>query len=113
MSLVESMICLQLHEIKEVREAYIVPINDHYMGNVPVAWIVSDPGSSLTKEMISDHVRLSMTSQKVPRRVYFCTSDDLPRTPIGKVKKKDLADMTKRKIEKLPDSGLISREMAK
>ena len=102
-----------LQEIKEVREAYIVPINDHYMGNVPVAWIVSDPGSSLTKEMISDHVRLSMTSQKVPRRVYFCTSDDLPRTPIGKVKKKDLADMTKRKIEKLPDSGLISREMAK
>jgi fatty-acyl-CoA synthase len=84
----------KLEQLEGVREAYIVPLEDRRLGNVPVAWIARDDGSALGEDDVIAHVRASMTSQKVPRRVFFYAPGDLPMTPAGKIRKKDLAKRT-------------------
>lgn len=104
----------RLEEMAGVREAHIVPVADRRMGNLPAAWIVPDPGNAPTAEAVARHVRTLMTSQKVPRRVFFCAAEDLPRTPVGKVKKKDLLRLTAERVAIDPDAGLVlSKERMK
>ncbi|KPQ05691.1 MAG: fatty-acyl-CoA synthase [Rhodobacteraceae bacterium HLUCCA12] len=99
-----------LEEMPGVCEAHIVPVEDRRMGNLPAAWIVADPVGGPGAEAIADHVRTRMTSQKVPRRVFFCAAQDLPRTPVGKLRKKDLIRMTRERIDADPGAGLITKE---
>ncbi|MFP1632691.1 class I adenylate-forming enzyme family protein [Zhengella sp. ZM62] len=100
----------RLEEMAGVREAHVIPVADRRMGNLPAAWIVPDPGNPPTAEAVARHVRTLMTSQKVPRRVFFCAAEDLPRTPVGKLKKKDLLRMTAEKVAIDPDAGLVRSE---
>lgn len=97
----------RLEQMQGVREAHIVPVADHRMGNLPAAWIVAEPANPPTAEAVAQHVRAGMTSQKVPRRVFFCAPEELPRTPVGKLKKKDLIRITEDRIAADPDAGLV------
>lgn len=99
----------RLEEMEGVREAHVVPVADHRMGNLPAAWIVADPATGPTAEVVAQYVRARMTSQKVPRRVFFCASEDLPRTPVGKLRKKDLIRMTQDRVAANPDAGLVAK----
>ena len=47
----------------------------------------------LTKEAIVEHCRLQLTAYKVPRHVEF--RDVLPKSPIGKVLRRELRDAPK------------------
>jgi non-ribosomal peptide synthetase component E (peptide arylation enzyme) len=53
-----------------------------------------------------------MTSQKVPRRVFFYQVGELPMTPIGKVKKKELTARTAALVEADASAGLIAQTEA-
>lgn len=99
-----------LEEMAGVREAHIVPVEDRRMGNLTAAWIVADPVEGPNAEAVAHHVRARMTSQKVPRRVFFCAPQDLPRTPVGKLRKKELIRMTRDRIDADPGAGLIKNE---
>jgi long-chain acyl-CoA synthetase len=53
---------------------------------VKVVIVRKDPG--LTRESVIEHCRKLLTSYKVPRHVEF--RDALPKTPIGKILRREL-----------------------
>ena len=77
-----------------VLEVAAVAQADDRAGEVVALFVVKkDP--SLTEEDVIEHCRKSLTGYKVPKRVYF--RDDLPKTNVGKILRRDLRDQLVRK----------------
>ncbi len=77
-----------------VLEVAAVAQTDDRAGEVVALFVVKkDP--SLTEEDVVEHCRKSLTGYKVPKRVYF--RDDLPKTNVGKILRRDLRDQLVRK----------------
>lgn len=100
----------KLEQIDGVREAFIVPVADRRLGSVPAAWICLENGASVSPSDIAEYTRRNMTSQKVPRRVFFYAPGELPMTPVGKVKKKELTARTAALVEVDSGAGLVERK---
>jgi long-chain acyl-CoA synthetase len=72
-----------------VADGAVVGVPDDECGEIVVAFVTKkDP--SLTEEAIRQHCKASLTGYKVPRIVVF--KDDLPKSNVGKVLRKDLRD---------------------
>ena len=72
-----------------VLECGVVGVPDAKTGEaVKVVIVRKDP--DLTKEAVIDHCRTQLTGYKLPRQVEFRSS--LPKTPIGKVLRRELRD---------------------
>ena len=80
-----------LERLEGVRQPYVVPVPDRRLGSVPVAWVARDPARPLSAEQVVQWCRGQMTPQKAPRRVFFYEPGELPMTPVGKVRRKELA----------------------
>ena len=77
-----------------VLEAAAVAQPDDRAGEVVALFVVrKDP--ALTEEAVIEHCRKELTGYKVPKRVYF--RDDLPKTNVGKILRRDLRDQLVRK----------------
>lgn len=73
--------------IPGVLECAAIGIPDAKSGEVPKLFVVrKDP--ALTPEAIIQHCRENLTSYKIPRQIEF--RDDLPKTPVGKVLRRNL-----------------------
>jgi long-chain acyl-CoA synthetase len=81
-----------------VADAVLVPQKDAKLGEIPVAIVVARAGATLSENDIKDFLSDKMARFKVPRRVYIL--QQVPRTPLGKILKKELVKML--------DSGQIS-----
>ena len=79
-----------LYEHSTVAEAAVVARPDDRWGEVPVAYVVLQPGASTGPEELIDHCRSQLAKFKVPKDV--CFIDALPRNPSGKVLKRELRD---------------------
>jgi long-chain acyl-CoA synthetase len=70
-----------------VAEVAVVGVADATSGELVKAFIVrKDP--SLTVAQVRDHCKRSLTGYKVPKQVEF--RDELPKSPVGKILRKDL-----------------------
>ncbi|GMI70819.1 hypothetical protein like AT5G63380 [Hibiscus trionum] len=69
-------------------EAAVVPYPDEEAGQVPVAFVVRQPGSKIDESQIKDFVAKQVSHYKRIRRVMFI--DSLPRNASGKVLRKEL-----------------------
>ena len=70
-----------------VLECGVAGVADEKTGEaVKVVIVRSDPG--LTREAVIEHCRTQLTAYKVPRHVEF--RDTLPKSPIGKVLRREL-----------------------
>jgi fatty-acyl-CoA synthase len=87
-----------LEKLPAIREAFIVPLADRRLVNVPVAWIAREEGTALDEQAVIAHAKATLSAQKVPRRVFFYTPGELPMTASGKVKKKDLTQLTAERV---------------
>lgn len=76
-----------IEQMDTVIEAAVVGVEDPVYGEKPVAYVVKDPVSPLTKEDILNYCRERLASYKVPE-VYFI--DQLPKNQLGKVLKREL-----------------------
>jgi len=75
-----------------VLECGVVGVPDEKSGEaVKVVIVKKDP--SLTKEAVIEHCKARLTGYKVPRHVEF--RDVLPKTPIGKILRRELRDAPK------------------
>jgi len=76
-----------------VLEVAAVAQPDERAGEVVALFVVrKDP--TLTEEDIIEHCRKSLTGYKVPKRVYF--RDELPKTNVGKILRRELKDQLKK-----------------
>jgi long-chain acyl-CoA synthetase len=71
-----------------VTDAAVIGVSDERRGEVPYAFVVFEPGSQATEEEILAHCRTNLARYKVPATIEV--RDDLPKTMIGKVLRKDL-----------------------
>ena len=73
-----------------VAEVAVVGVPDDASGEVVCAFVVRRD-AALTEALLRDHCRQSLTAYKVPKIIRF--RDDLPKSPVGKVLRKDLRDL--------------------
>jgi long-chain acyl-CoA synthetase len=73
-----------------VAEVAVVGVPDETSGEVVCAFVVRKD-SALTGDALRDYCRQSLTAYKVPRVFHF--RNDLPKSPVGKVLRKDLRDL--------------------
>jgi len=71
-----------------IEEAAVIGVDDPEFGKRLAAFVVLKPGQELTAEELKDFVKQNLARYKVPRAVTFV--DELPRTPTGKVLKREL-----------------------
>jgi 2-aminobenzoate-CoA ligase len=74
-----------------VRDDAVVGVPDEIMGQKVVAMVELEPGHTASQDLASDIIKSTMdvlSTYKLPREVVFM--DAIPRTPTGKIIKKDL-----------------------
>jgi len=80
-----------MYQHPAVADAVLIPQKDARLGEIPVAVVVPRPGATLSEKDLTDFLSAKMARFKVPRRVYIV--EQVPRSPIGKILKKDLVKM--------------------
>jgi len=68
-----------------VDEAAVIGVPDETWGEVGCAFIIKKGEYELFEDAVITHCRERLAKYKVPTKVIFC--EDLPRTPLGKVRK--------------------------
>ncbi len=71
----------------EVLEVGVIGVPDEHSGEAVRAYIVLIT-AGLTEEAVREHCRKSLAAYKVPKTIVF--RSELPKTPIGKILRKDL-----------------------
>ena len=72
-----------------VADVAVLGAEDADFGQRLRAFLVLDPGASVTEDQVKDFVKDNLARYKVPRDVLFL--DELPRNPTGKILKRELA----------------------
>ncbi len=81
-----------LAKLPEIKLSCVVGIADEYMGEVPKAFIVLQPGAKLGADELRTYLEERLVKYKVPRHYEF--RYELPLSPIGKVLRKKLRQET-------------------
>ncbi|MFP6870114.1 MAG: hypothetical protein VCE91_12360 [Nitrospinota bacterium] len=76
-----------------VSEVTVIGIPDEYRGQSPKAFVKLSEGASLTGGELCKFLEDKLSRIEIPREVEF--RDDLPKTMIGKLSKKELANEKK------------------
>jgi len=91
-----------IRELPQVEDAAVVGVPDARYGESVAAFVQLKPGTALTAEQIVDHCRTRLAGYKKPRSVAFV--DDLPRSPTGKLLKRELRETAGRAAGNLVNS---------
>ncbi len=77
-----------LNDHEAVLECAVYGVPDERAGEQVVAAVVLNPGASLSADDIRTYLRQSLAGYQVPKVIEFM--DELPKSPVGKILKKDL-----------------------
>lgn len=84
---------------ENIREAAVVGRPDGDLGEVPVAFVVVEPGRSMQPDDVRALFNGTVASYKQPRDVVFVEA--LPRSALGKVQKSILREWAKQAVDSL------------
>jgi len=76
-------------ENEKVLEAAVVGVGDDVLGEAIKAVLVLKPGQTAKEKEFQDYIGAKLARHKIPKYVVF--TDELPKYPSGKVKKKELS----------------------
>jgi len=79
-----------LYEHPKIQEAAVAGIPDPKRGETVKAWVVLKPGETATVDEIRDFCKDKLAKYKIPYYVEF--RDELPKTMVGKVLRRKLAE---------------------
>ncbi len=82
----------------KILEACTVGVPDSYRGESLKAFVVLKEGETATEEEIIEFTRENLAAYKVPKSVEFM--DELPKTAVGKILRRELRDMELNKSDK-------------
>ncbi|MCX8124688.1 MAG: long-chain fatty acid--CoA ligase [Spirochaetes bacterium] len=88
-----------LFQHPKILEACTIGVPDPYRGEVPKAFVVVKPGEQLTKEEIIAYCKEKLAPYKVPKDIEFI--DALPKSAIGKILRKEVRQMERKKCEQI------------
>jgi long-chain acyl-CoA synthetase len=86
-----------LFEHPKVKEACAVGLPDPYRGETIKAFIVPREGETLTEEEVVAYCKERLAPYKVPKQVEV--TEDLPKSAIGKVLRRELREMEERRAK--------------
>ncbi|MEJ2234535.1 MAG: long-chain fatty acid--CoA ligase [Syntrophobacterales bacterium] len=86
-----------LYEHPKIVDAVTIGVPDEYRGETVKVFVVLKPGEALTEEEVIAHCKQKLAAYKVPRLVEF--REELPKTMVGKVLRKELRAEELRKIK--------------
>ncbi|TKJ30873.1 MAG: long-chain fatty acid--CoA ligase [Chloroflexi bacterium B3_Chlor] len=86
-----------LYEHPKIQETAVAGIPDPKRGETVKAWVVLKPGETATVDEIRDFCRDKLAKYKIPYYVEF--RDELPKTMVGKVLRRALAEEEAKKQE--------------
>ena len=92
-----------LYQHEEVVEAVAVGVPDEYRGETVKAFVVRKPGSTVTEEELVSYCNENLAPYKVPKLLEF--RDELPKSAVGKLLRRVLADEEREKAGASPKSG--------
>jgi len=87
-----------LYAHPKIKEAAAVGVPDEYLGEVPKVFIVLKEGETATEEEIIAYCRENLAKYKIPQYVEF--RKELPKTLVGKILRRELAEEEKAKLAK-------------
>jgi fatty-acyl-CoA synthase len=74
-----------LHHHPKISDVYVVGVPDEKYGEELMAWVMVEPGQSLTEEEVKEYCRGKIAHYKIPRYVKFTT--EFPMSVTGKIQK--------------------------
>jgi long-chain acyl-CoA synthetase len=92
-----------LYQHEEVVEAVAVGVPDEYRGETVKAFVVRKPGSTVTEEELVSYCKENLAPYKVPKLLEF--RDQLPKSAVGKLLRRVLADEEREKAGVSPKTG--------
>jgi long-chain acyl-CoA synthetase len=92
-----------LYEHPDVVEGVAVGVPDEYRGETVKVFVVKKEGSALTEEDLIVHCKDNLAPYKVPKLVEF--RKELPKSAVGKLLKRVLADEERKKAGLAPGEG--------
>ncbi len=88
-----------LRDMHEILDAAVVAYPDPRMAEVPVAFVILNPGATLDAATVAERMRGRVASFKIPRHVLFV--DAFPMTSSGKIRKVELRADARRLLDTL------------
>ncbi|XP_009790448.1 4-coumarate--CoA ligase-like 9 [Nicotiana tabacum] len=79
-----------LQSIPDVADAAVIPYPDEEAGEIPMAYIVRRPGSTISESQIIDAIAKQVAPYKKIRRVAFINA--IPKSPAGKILRRELVN---------------------
>src|SRR5690606_16398919 len=86
-----------LYEHPSVQEVVVAGVPDAYRGETVKAYVVLKEGASVTEQQLDEFARKHLAAFKVPRIYEF--RDELPKTAVGKILRRNLVDEERKKME--------------
>ncbi len=92
-----------LYRHPEVVEGVAIGVPDEYRGETVKVFVVKKEGSALTEEALISYCKQNLAAYKVPKLVEF--REELPKSGVGKLLKRVLAEEERRKAGLTPEEG--------